>query len=75
MILGHFKLIPIKIHTTHLQYLHSPFGKSKIISLTSSIIKNIVVFSARSRFPDQDQDQNRVLIVCLDLLQSVRSFL
>ena len=38
-------------------------------------MKNIVVFSARSRFPDQDQDQNRVLIVCLDLLQSVRSFL
>ena len=51
------------------------FGKSKIISLTSSIMKNIVVFSARSRFPDQDQDQNRVLIVCLDLLQLVRSFL
>ena len=36
---------------TRLQYFHCSLSENRIVSLTSSIIKNIVVFSARSKFP------------------------
>ena len=51
MIRSHFILIPNKVHRMYLQHCHSSLQKSKIASLTSSIMNTICVCPTCSRFP------------------------